>query len=137
MPAVDLYLDWGSDLVLRPAGDFQLAGGWDLVRQRCVRRILTNPATVDDQRTPIAPDYVFDPAYGHGVRLKIGVAMLGQDLYDLQQAIAEGCLLEPGVARDPAPQVATRAGADHATFVFINVTLATGEDGTIAVKLTS
>ncbi len=137
MPATDLYLDWGADLIIKGTGDLQLAGGWDLVRQRCVRRALTTPATVDDRKQPVVADYLYDSAYGTGVRLKIGVAMTGQDLYDLQQAIAEGCLLEPLVARDPAPVIQTLASPDHTTLVRIGLTLTSGEDGAVAIKLTS
>ena len=52
----DFFLEWGQDLVLSSTGTIQTATGLDRVRQRIIRRFLTNGSQVLPNGNYTPPD---------------------------------------------------------------------------------
>jgi hypothetical protein len=68
----DLSLDWGSDLGASPSGDFAVASGELLSRQRVVRRLLNNKRLVLDDGEILSADYLYDSEFGESLGRRIG-----------------------------------------------------------------
>jgi phage baseplate assembly protein W len=117
----DLYLSWGGDLVVAPAGDLLLADGDGLGVQRVLRRLLTNPG-----------DVVFHAEYGAGLASFVGQPAAPQRLAAL---IAAQAVQETAVARTPAPQVSVDSTADGTlTAVLQYTSSATGAGQQLTVQ---
>lgn len=70
---IDLNHFWGEDLSAAANGDLLVASDSVTGEQRVLRRLLTNPALVDDSGTTQASgDYVFHPDYGAGLPREVG-----------------------------------------------------------------
>jgi hypothetical protein len=98
-----LFLEWNSDFQVTPSGSLQLAVGWDEVRQRIIRRVVTNPAQQLPDGTTTTPDYVFHPDYGIGLG-----AMVDQDVNDdflrkVEGKITRGILQDASVTATSTP----------------------------------
>lgn len=87
----DLYHFTGGDLDTSSTGDVRTASASDRVKQRILRRLLTNPG-----------DYLFHPQYGAGLGKKIGEAVRPGEWKAL---ISGQMLLEEAVASHPPPLV--------------------------------
>ena len=88
---MDLSHDIGGDLLLDAGSGLAMVGADDWVRQRILRRLLTNPG-----------DYIWDVGYGGGLRREIGdVVVAGR----ISASIRRQLQLETAIAVSPAPQV--------------------------------
>jgi hypothetical protein len=87
----DLNHFWGNDLSPGVTGDLATVSGTLLGQQRVLRRLLTNPG-----------DYIFHPDYGAGLPGFIGRTL---DVGKVVAVIRSQILLEPSVAKTPAPQI--------------------------------
>jgi len=87
----DLYHFIGGDLDASSTGDLRPASGSEYVKQRILRRLMTNPG-----------DYIFHPEYGAGVGKKVGEAVQPGEWKTL---ITGQMLLEDAVASHPPPEV--------------------------------
>lgn len=132
-----LYLEWGGDLKLSTNGGLELANGWDEVRQRIFRRILTNPAFTLADGTPIAADYIFHPDYGLGAGRLIGEPISDDWSLRLKHIITEGVTIDQGVDASEPPVIDIRRYPGGVVWVIIVVRLKTGEPGRIAFALKS
>lgn len=105
---VDLWHQFGSDLVTDNTGDLLTAAGNDRGQQRILRRLLTNPG-----------DYLFHSEYGAGLPQYIGKAV---DAPKMTALILSHILLEDVVASNPRPTVTvTQSANDFSAFsVVIN-----------------
>ncbi len=103
MPGISHQI--GSDLSFGPTGDFALADGPDLGKQRVLRRLLTN-----------AGDYIWNLDYGAGLP-----ALVGQpaNAPAITGRIRGQMLLEAAVARTPPPSVTVSAGTDGTVFAVV------------------
>jgi hypothetical protein len=81
----------GGDLGPSSTGDLLAVDGLTQGQQRVLRRLLTNPG-----------DYIFQPDYGAGLPKYVGSIADDQKIIAL---IKGQMLLEPAVARTPAPVV--------------------------------
>lgn len=88
----------GGDLSIGPTGDLAAADGFEEVKQRLLRRLLTNPAA-----------YIFHRDYGAGLARHIG-SLLNEAA--LRAQVRQHLLLEPKVARTPAPTMSVQALPD-------------------------
>jgi phage baseplate assembly protein W len=131
----DLWLEWEDDLRIDPTGDLVIATGWDEVRQRVVRQLLTNPQTTLADGTPVAADDVFDPSYGDGLRVLVGELANDQTVETIRQTVTNSLLRDPGVSPARLPQVTVTRTADHEITILIEVYLATGQPGRVALVL--
>jgi hypothetical protein len=96
---MSLYLEYGGDFVLNQFGGLQLASGWDAVRQRLERAILTSPATNLPGEGPLPPDYIFEPTYGAGAQREVGEGFDANRFANMtafvQQALAQDSAVNP------------------------------------------
>lgn len=87
----DIYHFTGGGLEGSATGDLRTASGSERVKQRILRRLLTNPG-----------DYVFHPEYGAGLGKKIGETVRPGEW----KALISGQMLrEETVASHPSPEV--------------------------------
>lgn len=101
----DAALTFGGDLSVSPSGDIALAAGSALVRERLLRRLLTN-----------AGDYIWQPTYGAGLGRFVGQPASAARI----RAVVRGQVFrEAAVARSPEPEIAVAAGPDGTTVVRI------------------
>jgi phage baseplate assembly protein W len=87
----DLAHEWGIDLMIGPGGDLQVVDGDGQVRQRVLRRLLTNPG-----------DYIWQLNYGAGLAAFVGEA---QPAGRVRAVVRDQLRLEPAVARSPEARV--------------------------------
>ena len=135
MSSQDFMLEWGQDLVLNASGTLATVSGWPQVRERIIRRLLTNPAQTLPDGSLTAADYIFDTSYGVG-----GGALVSQNptqawITALQQRIAAAVLSD--VAADPGwnPQVTVTAPAANTLEVFVGVQLSNTQQGTLSLTI--
>lgn len=94
---MDVWHQWGTDLVVGPTGDLATVSGTALGVQRVLRRLLTNPG-----------DYIWQLAYGAGLG-----GFVGQPANAMQIAavIRAQIFQEAAVARQPDPDIAVTGTA--------------------------
>mgnify|MGYP000849634676 CR=1 FL=1 len=118
----DLSHEFGADIVAGPTGDLALAEGVALVRQRLLRRLLTNPG-----------DYIWPPQYGAGLGRFVGQPASAARI---RAVVRSQIFREPAVARSPEPVVDVRAGDDGRVFVSIRYADAdTGETQSLSLTV--
>lgn len=132
---VDVYTEWGSDLVLTPNGSIQTASGWDRVRQRIVRSLITNSAQVLPDGTTTEPDYIYHPDYGIGAGSMVGQNPTASFQADLVSRINQAVLNDVSVDPGAMPVVIFRAPTPGTWIVFISVRLRDGTQGRVSVKI--
>lgn len=137
MSQIDLSLEWGQDLALTPQGTLLFVSGWDRVRQRIIRRILTNPsqALPDGSSTPA--DYLFDATYGVG-----GGALVSQNPTRawenaLRQRVTQGVLSDAAVNSGFLPQIVIQKPQPNMILIFVGLTLLSGEAKAFGISLGS
>jgi phage baseplate assembly protein W len=101
----DAALLFGGDFAVSPSGDLAVAAGTALVRERLLRRLLTNPG-----------DYIWDPTYGAGLGRFVGQPASAARI---RAVVRSQVFREAAVARSPEPVIAVAAGADGTTVVRI------------------
>ena len=111
---MDLSHDIGGDLMLDAGSGLATVTADDWVRQRVLRRLLTNPG-----------DYIWDVGYGGGLRSQIGnVVAAGQ----IAASIRRQLQLEAAIATSPAPQVSVNDSGNGT--IDTTITYADAADGT-------
>ena len=132
---MDLYLEWNGDLVLTANGSVQFAVGWDEIRERIIRRILTNSASQLPDGSTTPPDYIFDPTYGLN-----GAAMVDQNptqdfISRLKHRIRAGVLADAAIDPGTDPVINIDQPRPDIFRIFVSVTLIGGQTGQIAIQL--
>jgi hypothetical protein len=132
---MDFYLDWNSDLIITPSGSIQTAVGWDQVRQRIIRRIITNSAQQLPDGVMTAADYLFHPKFGVG-----GGALVDQDVSDdyiakLEQIISRGVLEDVDVDSSVPPSIKFSRPNNDTLWAIVSVVLKSGKPGQLALKV--
>ena len=130
------YLEWGQDLVVLPNGSIQLASGWDEVRQRIERRLLTSPLEVLPSGAKVPPDYIWDVNYGLGVGKLVDQNLDANFLGAIRQKCNEGVMVDADVSDANPPGVALYKINPYTTYLVIGVTLKNGTPGTITIQST-
>jgi len=100
-----LFLEWNDDLKVTPSGSLQLAIGWDEVRQRIIRRVITSAAQEIPDGTLTLPDYIFHPDYGIGLGKLVGQNFNDELLRRLEGKITQGILLDSAVETSQPPSI--------------------------------
>ena len=103
----------GSDLSVGSGGDLAIATGDEASRERVLRRLLTNTG-----------EYIWQLAYGGGLAGFVGQIA---NIAAIQAVVRAQMLLEPSVARAPAP-VADILSVGNGT-VAVTITFADAETG--------
>jgi hypothetical protein len=135
MSTLDLYLEWGQDFVLSDAGTLQVALNWDQVRERIIRRILTNPGQVLPAGNFTPPDYIFDPNYGIG-----GGALVSQNptkafIHSLTSKITRGVLSDAAVDPGYQPQVVIQQPEPNIMIILVGLKLLTGQPQAFSIRV--
>lgn len=133
MSGQDFYLDWQGDFLLTPSGGIQTAVGWDRIRQRIIRRAITNPAQQLPSGRYTPADYVFHPDYGLGMGSLVDNPFSDSLLLDLENKIVSACLQDVDVDNAYPPSVKFYREAPNSLWIVVGVTLVTSEQGEIAV----
>lgn len=136
MSGADLSLDWNGDLTVTPSGSIQPAVGWTQVRQRIIRRIITNPARRLPDKTFTPADDVFAPDFGIGLGALVDQAFDQDFQAELERRIAQGVLEDVDVDTTIPPSIVFRRPNPSTLWIVIGVTLLTGQPGTISLKVT-
>ena len=134
MPTI--CVEYNGDFAPSPQGGLLMVSGWDEVRQRLERAIMTVPQLVLQDGTRTTPDYVFDPTFGFGLRVKIGSNPTQQDVADVEQSVLGACSKDPSVSQSIAPVITRKQAQPHVFIVYILVTLVSGQSGQIVVQVT-
>lgn len=133
---MDLFCEWNNDLVLTPWGSIQTAVGWDNVRQRIIRSLITSAAQKLPDGSTTPPDYVFHPTYGIGAGKLVGQNPTQQYKQDLTGRINQAVLQDVSVDPGSVPAVKFTQPQPGTWLVAISVTLRDQTPGRIAVKIT-
>lgn len=131
---MDFFLDWNSDLVLAQDGNLQVATGWDNVRQRIIRRMITNPAQTLPTGVSTPADYVFEPAFGFGLGTMVDGAYTDDFLDDLKRRISQAVFQDQDVDATIPPSVRFQNSTPGSLWIIIGVTLKTGQPGQISIR---
>lgn len=132
----DFSLDWNGDLTITPSGSIQLAVGWTQVRQRIIRRIITNPAGILPDKTFSPADDVFNPDFGVGLGKLVDQSFSDDFEAELQRRIAQGVLEDQDVDSTIPPSIIFQRPNPSTLVIVIGLTLITGVPGTISIQVT-
>lgn len=86
----DYYLDPFGDIIVDINGDIIMAEGWDEIRHRIIRRIVTNPTFIDFNGQVVLAGYIYDPVYGIGLKYSVGAVFTDDLINQLKQKIIQG-----------------------------------------------
>lgn len=130
-----LFLEWNQDLLLTNSGSVLMAAGWDEVRQRIIRRFLTNSSLPLPDGTVTPPDYIFDSSYGLGAGALIDqnpdATWTGQFTRRMREAVVADAAVAPGALPSitiTKPQIGT-------VQVFVTVQLISGMSGQFSMTI--
>lgn len=132
---MDFFVEWNNDFVLTPNGSIQTAIGWDQVRQRIMRRLITNAQArlPDGSTTP--PDYIFDRAYGIGLGARVDQIMTQEGKRDLERRIVTAVRQDSAVDTTQQPAIRFRSPQPNTLVINIAVKLKNGQTGALAFQL--
>jgi hypothetical protein len=93
----DFSLEWGGDLVVDDTGDFAIVDQADELRQRVMRRFLTNSQVLDTTRglVSIMPDNLFEPTYGGNARAYVDATIRPEIIGRIQNLLLQQLSEEP------------------------------------------
>jgi hypothetical protein len=97
---MEVYQEFGNDLVITLNGDLQTVDGIELSNQRIIRRLFTTPIAVANP-----PDYLQQPTYGAGLPQFIGRLNTPQTYNEIKGLIISQMYLEETVAQTPPPDI--------------------------------
>lgn len=127
------YLEWNGDLQITPNGSILMAQGWDEVRERIIRRFLTNSASPLPDGTTTPPDYIFDPLYGLGAGALIdqnpNSRFIAEFTRRMRQAVVADAATDPGAL----PSITVTIPYIGALQVFVTVQLISGQQGAFSM----
>ena len=130
-----LFVEFGADLIVTPNGSIQLAQGWDEIRQRILRRILTTAQELLPDGTQTLPDYIFDVNYGIGAAKLVGQPITQSLVTALTNAITSGVTQDSAVVSNVLPKINIRRYGINTLYVTVQVFLVNGQIGTLAFTI--
>lgn len=132
-PVTTFYLEWNGDLVITSNGSVLMAQGWDEVRERIIRRFLTNSALPLPDGTTTPPDNIFDPGYGLGAGALIdqnpNAAFLADFTRRMREAVVADAATDPGAL----PSITLTRPFIGALQVFVTIQLISGQQGSFSM----
>jgi hypothetical protein len=132
----DIYCEWNGDLILTPWGSIQTATGWDRVRQRIIRNLITVSANTLPDGTTTSPDYVFHPTFGIGAGKLVGQNPTQQYRQDVVSRINQAVRADVAVDPGSVPTVLFQQPQPNIWLVQVSVKLRDGTVGRTAVRIT-
>lgn len=131
----DLFLDWNGDLILTPSGSVLMANGWDQVRERIIRRFLTNSAVPLPDGSTTPPDYVFSPLYGLSAGALIDQNPDDNFLAEFTRRMRAAVLSDAAVDPGAVPSVSITRPAIGMLQIFVGIKLISGQQGSLSISL--
>ena len=131
---MDAYLEWNQDLLIAPDGSIVMAENWDEIRQRIVRRFLTNSGNPLPDGSITPPDYVFDPLYGLSAGATIDQNPSQRWLRNLKNRIRSAVLADVAVDPGSTPSIDVSTPTVGSLLVTITVRLTNGSTGTVTIQ---
>ncbi len=119
MATLDLYCEWGGDLIRTPNGSVQFATGWDQVREKIVRIVLTNSALLLPDGSTTAPDYVWDPLFGESGGALVDQNPTPQYIAGATQRITAAILASDLSATQPVVKITQPSASTFRVFVSV------------------
>ena len=104
---VDLMLNWGGDLEVGATGDLRLTAASDAVRERVLRRLLTNLGA-----------YIWHLDYGGGLGSLVGSPV--REGY-LQSIVNRQMRMEQSIATTPEPTVSMNSNAGSPNTLYLTI----------------
>lgn len=123
------YLEWNGDLVLTATGSVLMAQGWDEVRERIIRRFLTNSSLPLPDGTSTPPDYVFDTGYGLGAGALIDQNPDAAWRTDFARRMREAVVADAATAPGALPSIRITQPMIGMTQVYVGIQLISGQQG--------
>ena len=122
----DLYLEITGDLKIDSQGDLILAEGWDEIRQRIIRRIVTTPLLQESDGTIIEADYIYHTDYGLGLKYLVCATFTDAMINQLKQRVTQGIMEDAAVDSSYLPVITYRRPQLHRLDVVATFQLITG-----------
>lgn len=132
---MDIFCEWNGDLIITPNGSIQSAVGWDNVRERIIRNMITNSAQTLPDGTTTPPDYVFDPSFGIGMGTMVDGNFTPQFIATLKQKTSQAVFSDADINPGVPPSIVIKQPDPSTLSVYISVQTITGQDGQIQVSL--
>ncbi len=129
-----LYLEWNGDLVLTPNGSILMATGWDEVRERIIRRFLTNSSLPLPDGTQTPPDYIFSPSYGLGAGALIDQNPTADFRANFTRRMREAVAADSAVSPTSVPSVRITTPMIGLIQVFVAIDLISGQQGRFSIS---
>lgn len=105
---LDLFHEWGGDLVVNSTGDIALVTGSDVTQQRVYRRLLTNRG-----------DYLWNLEFGGGLANFVGLTTSPSDI---EAVIRNQLEQESAIALSPVPAVGVQMEDTTNGYVVADIT---------------
>ena len=131
---IDFYIDWNGDFPVTPSGSIQTAVGWDRVRQRIIRRIITNSQQKLPNGISTAADYVFHPDFGLSGGALVDANLSEDYIATLEQIISQGVLEDADVDSTTPPTIQYSQPNNETLWVVVSVVLNSGVPGQLALR---
>lgn len=131
----DLFCEWNSDLLVTPNGGLQSAVGWDRIRQRIVRNLVTNAATALPDGSSTPADYIWHPDFGIGAGSLVGQVPTQAFQANLVSRINQAVLHDVAVDPGSVPTVVFQQLEPGTWVVYISVFLRNGTTGSVSVSI--
>ncbi len=112
-----------------------MASGWDEVRERIIRRFLTNSALPLPDGTTTPPDYVFDPLYGLGAGALIDQNPDATWRANFSRRMREAVVADSAVAPSSVPSINITTPLIGVTEVYVGIQLISGQQGSFSLTL--
>lgn len=137
LPTVDVgsfYLEYNGDLVLTSNGSVLMATGWDEVRERIIRRFLTNPALPLPDGTTTPPDYIFSPLYGLGAGSLIDQNPDATFLTEFTRRMREAVVADAATSPGALPSISISTPQIGLIEVYVGIQLISGQQGSFSIQ---
>lgn len=136
-PGDTFYLEWNGDLILTPNGSVQMASGWDKVRERIIRRFLTNSALPLPDGTTTPPDYVFSPSYGLGAGALVDQNPDANFRVNFERRMREAVVADAATAPGALPSINISTPMIGVIQIYVGIQLISGQLGNFSISFGS
>jgi hypothetical protein len=126
---MEIYQEFGNDLVVNENGDLQSVDGLELSNQRIIRRLMNMPISLSNP-----PDYLEDPTYGAGLPKFIGDPNTNKIYNQIKASITAQIYLEDTVAQNPAPVIDLTGLPDRLEGSITYTYIATNQQAVVSFK---
>jgi hypothetical protein len=127
---MEIYQEYGNDLVVTATGDLLTADGGELTNQRIIRRLLTTPITVINP-----PDYLDEPTYGAGLPQFVGRPNSPEVEEEINGLVTSQMYLENTVAQNPPPEITITGLPDELNMQIKYTNLLTNQQAVISFSV--